>query len=116
MNTKIIGIQRSLFRLVSAVSLCLLSFSCEYTSDQDYEYADTTFLKIQGAVSVSAKATGAYATYYLENADYVWTVPEGATIKSGQGTSQITVLFGTNSGTITVNAKGMSAELGITVR
>jgi hypothetical protein len=35
---------------------------------------------------------------------YTWTVPSGATITSGQGTTSINVTFGSNSGNVTVTA------------
>jgi hypothetical protein len=35
---------------------------------------------------------------------YLWTVPAGATIVSGQGTISLTINFGTNSGNVTVQA------------
>jgi len=52
--------------------------------------------------------------------DYTWTVPTGATIASGQGTTGITVNFGTSSGNVSVRAEndcGSSAyaDLGIII-
>ena len=51
---------------------------------------------------------------------YKWTVPDGATITGGQGTTAITVNFGTTSGSVSVSAYGncwrsLSAYLGITI-
>jgi beta-glucanase (GH16 family) len=50
---------------------------------------------------------GSTHTYYVSNGSadtYVWNVPAGATIQSGQGTNSISVLFGPTSGDITLNA------------
>ncbi|HMT30170.1 MAG TPA: T9SS type A sorting domain-containing protein, partial [Bacteroidia bacterium] len=43
---------------------------------------------------------------------YVWTVPSGATIQSGQGTNSILVDWGANGGTITVTASGPCGNSG----
>ncbi len=43
---------------------------------------------------------------------YVWTVPSGATIVSGQGTTSIIVDWGTNGGTIGVTASGTCGNSG----
>ncbi len=61
---------------------------------------------ITGATTVcSGQAGGAYSTSPVTNAlTYSWTVPTGATITSGQGTTDITVTFGTTSGNICVAA------------
>lgn len=35
---------------------------------------------------------------------YIWTVPSGATVQTGQGTNAVTVQFGANSGNVSVTA------------
>ncbi|WP_423842090.1 SBBP repeat-containing protein [Acanthopleuribacter pedis] len=73
----------------------------------------TTFCSGQTGVTYSVAAvTGATG--------YTWTVPFGATITAGQGTTSITVTFGTIAGNVTVaaeNACGPSprAELAVTL-
>ena len=86
--------------------------SCE---KHEYEYSEPVTLKISGPNSVKANSTRDYYTYYLENGEYTWTVPSGASIIEGKGTSHIKVTFGTESGKISVAAKGKSAEIDITV-
>lgn len=59
---------------------------------------------IAGSVSECDNATGvAYSISSVSGATgYTWTVPSGATIASGQGTTNITVDFGTTSGNVAV--------------
>lgn len=58
---------------------------------------------ITGAISVSSSASGeVYSVPNTSGSTYVWTVPTGATITSGQGTNSITVTFGTHSGDVSV--------------
>ncbi|MBW6482935.1 MAG: PKD domain-containing protein [Vicingaceae bacterium] len=59
---------------------------------------------ITGSVSECDNATGvAYSiSSVLGATGYTWTVPTGATIASGQGTTAITVNYGTTSGNVTV--------------
>lgn len=61
--------------------------------------------------SVSGNSTvcvGSIFTYSISPVNlatgYTWTVPPGATINSGQGTTSISVTFGNTSGTISVTA------------
>jgi hypothetical protein len=90
------------------------STSCE---NAEYEYLPPTFLKISGVSSVTVNSTKDYYTFYLDDTDYVWTAPAGASITIGQGTSHITVKFGatSGSGTLSVEAKGIRAEKVITI-
>ena len=114
---KIRGINgMKLVKLIIVVFTCFFfTTSCDYIEQEDYEYSEIETLNISGSTNVAANSINSYYTYYLEDADYVWTIPEGATIKSGQGTSQISVLFGDTGGTLSVEAKGMSAEVEITI-
>ncbi len=58
---------------------------------------------ITGAINVSVSASGiTYSVPSTSGSTYVWTVPPGATIMSGQGTNSITVHFGTRSGYVEV--------------
>ncbi len=61
---------------------------------------------ISGNTVVCENATG--ETYSISAVDgatsYTWTVPSGASVASGQGTTNITVNFGTSSGDICVSA------------
>jgi len=77
---------------------------------------------ITGLQTVNANQTG--VTYSVTNtggSTYNWTVPTGATIVSGQGTNQITVNFGTQSGNVEVtetqsnNCKNGPAKIFVTV-
>ncbi|GEM_PF-1404741 len=62
--------------------------------------------EISGDTVVDAGETGvAYSISPVSGAEsYTWTVPADATIASGQGTTTITVNFGSSSGYITVTA------------
>ncbi len=59
--------------------------------------------KIEGDTALCSGTIG----YYFVNPDmgdgYIWVVPEGATILSGEGTSQISVQFGDSAGYVYVS-------------
>jgi len=59
---------------------------------------------ISGPTPVCANSTGnLYSVGAITNAtSYSWTVPAGATITAGSGTTLITVTFGTTAGNVTV--------------
>jgi hypothetical protein len=61
---------------------------------------------ITGSVTACASSAGnVYSIATVANAtSYNWTVPAGATITAGTGTTSITVTFGSTSGNITVSA------------
>ncbi|MCA1746793.1 MAG: PKD domain-containing protein, partial [Bacteroidales bacterium] len=65
---------------------------------------------IAGNATPACSATGvSYSVTATTGSTYAWTVPDEATIESGQGTSSITVDFGTTNGNIAVtetNANG----------
>jgi uncharacterized protein (TIGR02145 family) len=65
---------------------------------------------ISGDTSLAANATGKiYSIAAVNNADnYTWTVPAGASITSGQGTTSITVNFGGQGGNVSVTASNTS--------
>ncbi|MEQ9305234.1 MAG: family 16 glycosylhydrolase [Marinoscillum sp.] len=57
---------------------------------------------LSGDDVVSNQGTGAYQISNIDNSVSInWTVPSGATIVSGQGSSAITVDFGSTSGNVT---------------
>jgi hypothetical protein len=77
---------------------------------------------ITGPTSVCVNSTGkVYSIAAIPNATgYVWSVPAGATITAGAGTTSITVTFGTTSGNVSVYgtstcATGASNSLAVTV-
>ena len=58
---------------------------------------------ITGSSSVCANATGNYSIVSIPGATtYTWTVPNGSTINSGQGTTSINLTAGNTSGNISV--------------
>jgi len=99
------------FAIVISIVFLFLA-SCQ---KEENEYSPIQYLKISGASSVTANSEKDYYTFYLDDADYKWTVPNGASILSGQGTSHIKVHFGTIGGTLSVEAKGMRAEKDISI-
>ena len=74
---------------------------------------------ITGPATVNSNQTN--VTYSVSNSggmDYQWSVPEGATIVSGQGTNSIVVDFGSSSGNVTLietNPAGQTATVTIPV-
>jgi T5SS/PEP-CTERM-associated repeat protein len=79
---------------------------------------------ITGSSTIALGASG--VTYSISSVTdattYTWSVPSGATIASGQGTTSITINFGCSavSGNVTVtpsdtNGSGASSSLGVTV-
>ena len=81
---------------------------------------------ITGPISVCQNGVATYSITNIANANnYSWSVPNFATIISGQGTTQITVAFnGSSSGTISVfgqntypcgNVNGQPSTLSVTV-
>ena len=58
---------------------------------------------ISGNATPGCNALGiAYSVTNTVGSSYLWTVPSGATIASGQGTSSITVNFGSTNGNVSV--------------
>jgi len=77
---------------------------------------------ITGSSLVCANATGvSYSISTVSGATtYTWTVPSGASVASGQGTTSITVNWGSTSGNVTVTPSnscntGTSSSLAVTV-
>jgi hypothetical protein len=74
---------------------------------------------ISGPSKIKAKQTGlVYRVTPVPGLNYIWTVPNGASIVSGQNTSTVTVNWGNNSGKIKVSASnscGSSAQAGLQV-
>ncbi len=98
---------------IAITILCLFS-SCK-KDYQDGSYTPPAYLKIAGNTSVAKEASVDYATFYLDNASYEWSVTGDATVTAGQGTSKITVKFGTQNASVTVKAGGMDATVSVTV-
>lgn len=62
---------------------------------------------ITGPSSVCSNSTYNYSITSVSGAtSYLWTVPTGAVVNSGQGTTNISVTFGGSSGSITVTPSG----------
>lgn len=103
-----------LVNTLAGLFICVLIFatSCQV---EEYEYTPIEYLKITGVSSVTASSVKDYSTFYLEDVTYTWTVPSGAVIQSGQGTSRISVRFGNAGGTLSVAANGMESEMTITI-
>jgi alpha-tubulin suppressor-like RCC1 family protein len=60
---------------------------------------------INGNINICSGTTHTYSISSISNATgYTWSVPSGAIINSGQGTSSISVTFGQNSGDVSVTA------------
>ncbi|MFN3404696.1 MAG: T9SS type A sorting domain-containing protein [Cytophagaceae bacterium] len=57
---------------------------------------------ISGPSSVCRQSSANFSVENTSGSVYQWTVPAGATVTSGQGTSAVTVLFGTSAGNVTV--------------
>ncbi|MCX6190547.1 MAG: SBBP repeat-containing protein [Bacteroidetes bacterium] len=76
---------------------------------------------ISGPTSVCLGSTKTYTIAVVEGATgYLWNIPTGSMIISGQNTTAISVTFGVNSGNITVTplsscGNGTSASLGVTI-
>lgn len=67
--------------------------------------APTAPTGITGGNSICAGISATFTISPVVGAtSYTWTVPSGAVITSGQGTTSINVTFGTNSGLVTVTA------------
>ncbi|MFM9005924.1 MAG: T9SS type A sorting domain-containing protein, partial [Flavobacteriales bacterium] len=89
--------------------------SCGWSSYycQDVQLAPSTPGSISGSSTPCRNQPNVYSISAVAGAtSYQWTVPSGYTIQSGQGTTSISVLPGSNSGSIgvrAVNACGMSS-------
>jgi hypothetical protein len=65
----------------------------------------STPASVSGPISVCPSAKDlTYSTPAVNGVSYTWTVPTGATITVGQGTSSITANWGTVAGSVTVKA------------
>ncbi|MDO7874212.1 family 16 glycosylhydrolase [Hymenobacter sp. ASUV-10] len=66
-------------------------------------YSQPASVSVQGSNAVNANDQGiAYQVAAVTGATYAWTVPNGATIASGQGTNAVQVNWGTTSGLVSV--------------
>lgn len=76
---------------------------------------------ISGPGTICHNGSGEYSVTNVSGITYSWTVPAGATITAGQGTSAIAVTFGTQSGVVQVtpgngcgNGSGSAKEVVVT--
>jgi Beta-glucanase/Beta-glucan synthetase len=68
-----------------------------------YQYITKDQIVVDGPTNVTANATGlVFKTQNIVGATYHWTVPDGATIVSGDGSNQIVVNWGTSAGDVQV--------------
>lgn len=72
-------------------------------------------LVISGPSEVKKNNSVDFATYYV-NGTYVWTVSGDATISSGQGSSKVTIMFGSTNAKVTVAVAGQTASREIAVQ
>jgi hypothetical protein len=71
---------------------------------------------ITGNASPSCNAVGvSYSVSNTSGSTYAWTVPSGASITAGTGTSAITVSFGISNGNITVQETNSNGCTGSTI-
>ena len=101
--------------VISALSFVFLvaNVSCEEDEISPYE---PDRLIVSGPAEVAPGATATYYTSLYENETYSWTVPTGATIIEGEGTSSIDVSFtAAGSGDVTVAGRGINGTTAVTV-
>ncbi|MDH3650884.1 MAG: T9SS type A sorting domain-containing protein, partial [Saprospiraceae bacterium] len=99
------------FLLVEAANACGLSHS-----------TDSALISVQGSPDVPGNISGPDTTacnqtgqsYSIaavaQASSYTWSVPVGATITGGQGTTSITVDFGSESGNVCVTSNNMCSS------
>jgi beta-glucanase (GH16 family) len=76
-------------------------FPAKMVIDYVRVYKNSDFLQITGISKVFSQETGTrYSVAKEEGRTYEWTVPEGATITSGQGTNEIVVDWGCTGGKV----------------
>lgn len=76
-------------------------FPAKMVVDYVRVYKSSDFLQMAGNSEVFKGQTGArYLVLKEEGRTYEWTVPEGASITSGQGTNEIVVDWGCTAGTV----------------
>jgi len=100
------------------------SYGCTATMGSVYMVADplpTAASVIAGPTSVCANSIVTYTTASILYADScIWSVPNGATILNGQGTTSVTVQMGTVGGAVGVYGKndcgsGQATTINVTV-
>lgn len=104
------------YKLTILFTLVLLAGACKKNYEPGGGYQEPAFLKIVGGTEHPKNSTRDFYTYYLENGDYVWTVPPDAQILSAQGRSTIRIKFGVQNGKVTVKAKDKEASLEIKLK
>jgi hypothetical protein len=105
---------------------CTTTNTIDYYNGTDWSKLDTDVPAMPGAISGTATVCQGQSglTYFITSVSgatsYTWSVPSGASITSGQGTTSVIVTFGSTSGAVSVtanNACGASSAstLSITV-
>jgi beta-glucanase (GH16 family) len=84
-------------------------------------YKSSDFLQISGAGQVFSQEKGTlYSVVKEEGRTYEWTVPDGATITSGQGTNEIQVDWGCTGGKVQchlgTSCSAYDLEMDVTIR
>jgi len=88
-------------------------FSSTFWAAYFFNILNNNAISINGLQAVSVNQTSVtYSVTNTANTTYTWTVPAGATIVSGQGTNQIIVNFGANSGNVTVTETTLTCKVG----
>jgi hypothetical protein len=89
------------------------------TTNLTVNTSPATPVTISGDSNLCSGTTHTYSISSVSSAtDYTWSVPSGAIINSGQGTTSINVTFGTNSGDVSVtadNACGSSSAQALSI-
>jgi hypothetical protein len=103
--------------------LCVFTNSCSHTSSNSLVVSVLTMPAIPGPISgQSSGICGDTITYNVGAVNgaavYTWTVPPGAVINSGQGTTSVSVIFPIpfSSGVISVRAENICGTSGSSLR
>lgn len=87
--------------------------SSAFWSAYFFNILNNNAININGITSViSGQANVTYSVPSTASATYTWSVPAGASITAGQGTNQITVTFGANSGNVSVTETASGCKVG----
>ncbi|MGN6647509.1 MAG: beta strand repeat-containing protein, partial [Cytophaga sp.] len=98
-----LGNSKTFYRVRATVSCTKYSDPVYANSSSSLVFLGST--SITGTAAVCQNTLQTYSAATTNAIDYIWSVPAGSVITSGQGTSSITVLIGGTSGSIGVTAK-----------
>ena len=88
-----------------------INFSGAFWAADFFGITEDTSIRISGADTVLANSSNINYSVNGANGYYLWDVPAGASIISGQGTNQVIINFGNNSGNVSVSiANGNCVE------